>query len=580
MTVPTPPRHTDGSHTAEFLQFADAVAGQYELEREIGRGGMGIVYVARDVRLDRMVALKTLPPHLSADPLVRERFLREARTAGALSHANIVPIHRADELRGQVFFVMGYVQGPSLAQRIRDLGRIPALEAVRALRDVADALGYAHSRGVIHRDVKAENILLDAVTGRAMVSDFGIARMADAAPLTSTGQVLGTVYYLSPEQVTGEGVDERSDIYAVGVVAYYALAGRFPFNAQLASAVLVSHVTKTPPPLRDIAPATPRALADIVEKCMSKTPAERFQTCFELRDALSAIEGAVAAADAPHTHPHEPLASTLVSDTEAHSILGRAADLQAATGIQPRLPPIAASRDVRRDQAITSGHRPANLRDAAIEAGISSEYVDHALAEHGLGANAAPRGPAVAALPNVPSAGTIEIADRSGPVSRLAGGRTNIEYEIVVDGEMSIGDFDMLPDTIRRATGDHGQLAVVGRSFSWTSQAQQRRIRVDVLPRRGKTTIRISESMTALAGGLFGGIIGGIGGGGTPLWVAVGVAMHSPIYVALTIPAWLFISYAGARSAFAWSSNKRAEKLRALAEALAVQIKELIVPSA
>ena len=373
MTDPTSPRHTDGSRTPEFLGFAAAVAGQYELQREIGRGGMGIVYLARDVRLDRLVALKTLPPHLSADPLVRERFLREARTAGALSHPNIVPIHRADELHGQVFFVMGYIPGPSMAQRIRELGRIPALEVVRELRDVAEALGYAHGRGVIHRDVKAENILLDAATGRAMVSDFGIARMADAAPLTSTGQVLGTVYYLSPEQVTGERVDERSDIYAVGVVAYYALAGRFPFDAQLASAVLVSHVTKTPPRLRDTAPGTPSALVDIVEKCMAKKPAERFQTCFELRDALAAIEDDVAVADALQPPIAPRAASPLVSDTEAQSILGRAADLQASTGIQPRLPPIAVARDSRRDQANTSGHRPANLREAAIEAGIPSQ---------------------------------------------------------------------------------------------------------------------------------------------------------------------------------------------------------------
>src|SRR5690349_4639097 len=144
----------------EFARFASALTGQYELECEIGRGGMGVVYRARDLRLDRLVAIKTLPPHLANDDIVRERFLREARTAGSLSHQHIVPIHRADELGGHVFFVMGLVEGESLAQRIRDQGRLDPREVVRVVTDVADALAYAHKRGVIHRDVKAENILL------------------------------------------------------------------------------------------------------------------------------------------------------------------------------------------------------------------------------------------------------------------------------------------------------------------------------------------------------------------------------------------------------------------------------------
>src|SRR4051812_32725144 len=147
--------------TSDFARFAAALAGQYELECEIGRGGMGVVYRARDLRLDRRVAIKTLPPHLASDPVVRERFLREARTAAALSHQHIVPIHRADEIGGHVFFVMGLVDGESMAQRIRGEGRLDAREVVRELTDVADALGYAHRHGVIHRDVKAENILIE-----------------------------------------------------------------------------------------------------------------------------------------------------------------------------------------------------------------------------------------------------------------------------------------------------------------------------------------------------------------------------------------------------------------------------------
>ena len=168
---------------------------------------MGVVYLARDMKLDRRVAIKTLPPHLASDPVIRERFLREARTAGALSQQNIVPIHRADELDGQVFFVMGYVAGESLAHRIRELGRIDPREVVRELRDVADALGYAHTRGVVHRDVKAENILIDAATGRALVTDFGIARGADMAS-TEPGRVVGTAQFMSPDEVKSLHLDD------------------------------------------------------------------------------------------------------------------------------------------------------------------------------------------------------------------------------------------------------------------------------------------------------------------------------------------------------------------------------------
>src|SRR5262245_56321857 len=299
---------------------------------------MGIVYLARDLKLDRRVAIKTLPPHLASDPIVRERFLREERTAGKLSHQNIVPIHRADELQGRVFFVMGFVDGESMAQRIRAREHIDPPEVLRQLRDVAGALAYAHSHGVIHRDVKAENILIDGRSGRALVTDFGIARLAEAAPLTSTGQVLGTVYYVSPEQVSGDPIDARSDIYSLGVVGYFALAGRFPFDAELASAVLVAHVTKSAPPLHSLAPHTPRAFADLIDRCLAKDPDDRFQSCDEISEALAAIEPIVAAefrsVPAPRSTPG------LISDTEAQAILGRAADLQARTGIELRPAPI------------------------------------------------------------------------------------------------------------------------------------------------------------------------------------------------------------------------------------------------
>ena len=281
----------------EISDLAAALAGQYDVQREIGRGGMGVVYLARDLRLDRPVAIKTLPPHLAGSPEVRERFLREARTAAQLSHPSIVPIHRADEIGGQVFFVMGYVDGESLAQRIQARGRPPFAETIRQLRDVALALGYAHAHGVVHRDVKAENILIERTTGRAVVTDFGIARLAESKQLTATGQVLGTVHYMSPEQVSGEAIDGRSDVYALGVVAFLAMTGRFPFDSETPSAILVSHVTRPAPRVADVAPDVPIAIASIVDRCLAKSPNDRFPSSGAMAEALDRVREDAAAAD-------------------------------------------------------------------------------------------------------------------------------------------------------------------------------------------------------------------------------------------------------------------------------------------
>jgi serine/threonine-protein kinase len=528
---------------------------------------MGIVYRARDLRLDRRVAIKTLPAHLANDGVVRERFLREARTAGSLSNQHIVPIHRADELGGHVFFVMGYVDGESLAQRIRAAGQLQPIEVVRIVSDVADALSYAHKHGVIHRDVKAENILIDSASGSAMVTDFGIARLAETAPLTATGQILGTVHYLSPEQISGESVDARSDIYSLGVVGFLALSGHFPFDAPLASAVLIAHVTKAPPPLHTAAPNTPRILADLIDRCLAKNPADRPQTCGEILIALRAMSDEVARAESqPQSSVAQPSRSVLVSDTEANQIFGRAADLQARTGLEPRpaLPP--AQRDVDRDIARTSGHRAVDLRDAAVEAGIPARYVDRALAEHGIAPTGAARQP-------------VTVTDMSAKFNELAGGRTLIEFEIVVDGEVPVDDYDLLVDVIRRHAGETGNVGSVGRSFTWqsaTSMHDKRSLQVSVFPRGGKTTIRVSERIGRIAGALFGGIMGGWGGGSSGIMIGIGASMGHRL---LGVELWamnVVAAYLVARGIFSSKSKKRHEKLRALAEALGAQARASI----
>ena len=237
--------------STEFLDLQVALAGEYSLERELGRGGMGVVYLARDVQLDRHVAIKVLPANLAAQPESRERFLREARTAAGLSHPNIVPIHRVGESGGFVFFVMSYVAGETLGERLRASGALPAASVTRILREVSWALAYAHGHGVVHRDVKPDNILLEEESGRAMVTDFGIARVGSVTLSTDPGKIMGTAQFMSPEQATSESVDGRSDLYSLGIVGYLAASGRLPFEAANVPALLLKQVTEAARPLDD-----------------------------------------------------------------------------------------------------------------------------------------------------------------------------------------------------------------------------------------------------------------------------------------------------------------------------------------
>lgn len=241
----------------EFLDLQSALAGEYSLERELGRGGMGIVYLAREVLLDRDVAIKVLPTLLARNPAARERFLREARMAASLSHPHIVPIHRVGEAGGFVFFVMSYVEGETLGERIRNRGPLSPAEASRIVREVAWALAYAHGRGIIHRDVKPDNILLEAATGRALVTDFGIAYGGKDGPNTDPGKVMGTVAFMSPEQAAGEPIDGRSDIYALGVVGFLAVSGRLPIDSSNRAALILRKAGTAAPSVSQAAPGLP-----------------------------------------------------------------------------------------------------------------------------------------------------------------------------------------------------------------------------------------------------------------------------------------------------------------------------------
>jgi hypothetical protein len=282
-----------------------ALGSQYRIEDEIGRGGMSVVYRAQDLRLNRSVAVKVLPPELALDPAVRSRFRREAQTSAQLSHPNIVPIYDVGEADGVVYFVMALVRGGNLGTLLEQRPLRAVDEVRRILAEVADALAYAHLRGVIHRDIKADNILLEFEGGRCMVTDFGIARaMEEGARLTQTGIAVGTPTYMSPEQAVGDKhVDGRSDIYSLGVVGYQMLTGRVPFTAGNAMALLLKHVSELPQQILDLRPETPRPLADAVERAMAKAADARWPTAAAFREALLSGDNG----NAWRAEPREPV---------------------------------------------------------------------------------------------------------------------------------------------------------------------------------------------------------------------------------------------------------------------------------
>jgi serine/threonine protein kinase len=266
-----------------------ALGGQYAILRLLGRGGMGAVYLARDVALERLVAVKALPLDRGEDAASRERFRREARTAARLTHPNIVPLHGFGEADGMMYLVMGYVQGEALSARMRQGARFSVPECRRIGAEIADALDHAHGRGVVHRDVKPDNILIDDETGRALLADFGIAKARDAgSSVTQAGSLVGTPAYMSPEQAAGrEGLDGRTDLYSLGVVLYTLLAGRLPFEGADAGELLAKHLTQEPAPLRKARPDAPEELTAAVMRCLAKDPDARWPDARRLREAIA-----------------------------------------------------------------------------------------------------------------------------------------------------------------------------------------------------------------------------------------------------------------------------------------------------
>ncbi len=274
--------------TVERLR--SVLAERYAIDCELGRGGMATVYLARDLKHNRSVAIKVLRPDL-AESIGYARFLREIRIASRLTHPNILPLYDSGTSDGLVFYVMPHVAGESLRERIRREGPLPVSEAVNIAREVAEALDYAHQEDVVHRDIKPGNILLEA--GRAVIADFGLARAIHAAAddVSSSGLAVGTPAYMSPEQSTGsDQVDGRSDIYSLGCVLFEMLAGEPPFTGPSAQSVAAKHLRQPPPSLETVRPNVPDRVLHAVRRALEKVPADRFQRAQDFARALTIEE--------------------------------------------------------------------------------------------------------------------------------------------------------------------------------------------------------------------------------------------------------------------------------------------------
>ena len=587
----------DGRWSADDLeQLRRALAGQYTIERELGRGGMGIVVLARDERLDRLVALKVLPPVLAQQPETRERFLREARMAAQLSHPNIVPVHRADDIGGFAFFAMGFVDGETLADRIRDRNVLQPPEVVRVLREVAWALAYAHARGIVHRDIKPENILLERGTGRAVVTDFGIARADFNPSLTQDGYILGTVHYMSPEQSSGEPLDGRSDLYALGCVGFFALSGSLPFSGSSPQAILIAHATKEPPSLGAVAPDLPSSLVNVIDRCLRKDPAERFATGEALADALEKALARV------NQQSRESQAGAVMSSDDAMAVWRRAAELQAeaAARLESRLRAAAEPRAAGASPGVsvqehaddatipTDAYRVRDVEAAAAEAGISSRFVALAMAELQASPNASLMVHAVPEWKDRLSTRLFGTEQRSLSVSRVFPHPPGVVLPALGNALQAAPWQLTLRDTVGGHPLDGGVLVfdipgVIDESYKWSYTrygmfVPDLRVTLASLPgdlRSCEVTIQLDlrKGLNAnliggavlTSGGMFGGTIAGLALGKAALALA-GAALVGPAFggAMLVGVAALALSGPGYRYALRKSTKELEDALAAI----------------
>lgn len=340
---------------AELLEvLREATLGEYDVIGELGRGGMATVYLAHDIALDRRVAIKVMHPALLLGEGMLDRFRREARTAAALSHPHIIPIHVVRETDEILYFVMKFVQGRALDSIIEEQGPLPIRMVQAVLAQVGGALGYAHRHGVIHRDVKPANIMIDD-EGWAVVTDFGIAKVTEARGLTVSGTTIGTPYYMSPEQCESMPLTGASDQYSLGVVAYEMLTGRTPFRGASLMEIMRSHFFETPAPLASVRPDCPPVLAAAIERMLAKRPEDRWPS---VEEAVAAIGGE------PLGHD-DPVRSRMIE-------LARSGEKPVARVSGPVSPTPAGRRSTSKQKAArTAGRAPPTKRRPLVAVGLA-----------------------------------------------------------------------------------------------------------------------------------------------------------------------------------------------------------------
>jgi serine/threonine protein kinase len=283
-------RALQGEDQVFLGQLEAALGNDYKIERLIGQGGFGRVYSAKDVRLGRAVAIKVIRPDLAGARAFVDRFRSEGTALAKFRHPGIVPIYDIREHEGLIYYVMPLIEGETVRAKLEKRGKVAPKETQRILVELCDCLAATHRGGIVHRDIKPDNVILEGMLGKALLMDFGIAKTTKELEESTGGVLMGTPTYMSPEQVSGDSqLDHRSDIYSVGVMAYHMLTGNPPFRGNSAHAVLAGHVTDRPEPIRKRNPSVPRDLAEAVEKCLEKLPEDRFQSAGELSAALQNV---------------------------------------------------------------------------------------------------------------------------------------------------------------------------------------------------------------------------------------------------------------------------------------------------
>ena len=517
--------------------LAQALSDRFELRDVLGRGGMATVYIAYDRKHHRDVAVKVLRPDIAAS-IGADRFLKEIQIVARMVHPHILSLHDSGEANGFVYYVMPFIDGGSLRQRLEHEKRMTPADAIAITSPIADALTYAHQLGVLHRDIKPENVLFARL--HPIVADFGIAKAISSAnsgaQLTRTGISLGTPGYMSPEQAAGfNDIDAKTDVYALAILVYEMIVGEIPGRWVTEESTREGRFLDAPSKQRMyLASAGPRVEAALV-RAMALRPDQRTATPAQFMDEL--------------TGRSEPPRRKYSAD-QIERIVNRAAELEVSSPTS--------------SGAMTMG----GIEQVARDAGIDTRMVRSAaneLSSHGISA----RGTSIGQPKN----------------NFLIGGPTRLLFERTVAGEVDDADFPIMVEEIRIVMSEVGTVAQLGRSFTWTLNKGAggigRMMEVAVTSRGGRTRIIIQESLQNLIGGIWGGVGGGMGGGG--LGPLMGGLIGGKVLVAAAawfiVPAWLTITYFTARTSYFYSVRNKQRELEGLADKLADLARELIAES-